>query len=139
MELITGLEFAMGRLTWPESHLPAARAAVHSSKLPVVASVPTVAACSMRRIELLRLPSKLFSSFWCPSMRDLSDDQLRQVYMDHCARLMSMQKLFRHNPDAKEVEALTLQACFALQKILQPHMTMEETETLENRIRYAQA
>ena len=72
-------------------------------------------------------------------MRDLSDDYLRQVYMDHCARLMSMQKLFRHNPEAREVEQLVLDACFKLQRVLEPHLTPEESETLDDRIKYAQA
>jgi hypothetical protein len=72
-------------------------------------------------------------------MGDLSDDRLRNVYMDHCASLMSMQKLFRHNPDAQEVEKLVLTACFELRKLLEPHMTPEESETLSNRIIYAQA
>ena len=72
-------------------------------------------------------------------MGDLSDDRLRQVYMDHCARLMSMQKLFRHNPDAREVEQLVLTACFELKKVLEPHMTPEEKQTLNDRITYAQA
>ena len=70
-------------------------------------------------------------------MGDLSDDRVRQAYMDHCAMLMSMQKLFRHNPDAQKVEALVLDACFALEKLLEPHMTPEESETLSNRIAYA--
>lgn len=72
-------------------------------------------------------------------MGDLSDDRVRQVYMDHCARLMSMQKLFRHNPDAREVEQLVLDACFKLRKVLEPHLTPEESETLDDRIKYAQA
>jgi len=70
-------------------------------------------------------------------MGDLSDDRVRQVYMDHCARLMSMQKLFRHNPDAREVEQLVLTACFELQKMLEPHMRPEEKQTLSDRITYA--
>ena len=73
------------------------------------------------------------------SMRDLSDDKLRGVYMDHCASLMSMQKLFRHNPDALEVEQLVHKACMDLRKVLEPHMTPEESETLRDRITYAQA
>ena len=74
-----------------------------------------------------------------PSMRDLSDDKLRGVYMDHCARLMSMQKLFRYNPDALEVEQLVHKACIDLRKVLEPHMTPEESQTLSDRITYAQA
>ena len=62
-------------------------------------------------------------------MGNLSNDRVRQVYMDHCAKLMSMQKLFRHNPDAREVEKLVLTACFELKKVLEPHMTPEEKKT----------
>lgn len=72
-------------------------------------------------------------------MGNLSNDRARKIYMDHCARLMSMQKLFRHNPDAREVEKLVLTACFELKKVLEPHMTPEEKKTLNNRITYAQA
>jgi hypothetical protein len=72
-------------------------------------------------------------------MGDLSDDRVRQVYMDHCARLMSMQKLFRHNPEAREVEQLVLDACFKLEKVLEPHLTPEERDTLRDAITYAQA
>ncbi len=52
---------------------------------------------------------------------------------------MSMQKLFRHNPDAEEVEQLVLKACFELQKLLEPHMTPEESDELGLRLVYAQA
>ena len=72
-------------------------------------------------------------------MDDLSDQRLRQVYMDHCARLMSMQKLFRYNSDAEEAERLVHKACHELQKLLKPYMTLEESETLSDRITYAQA
>ena len=72
-------------------------------------------------------------------MDDLSDQRLRQVYMDHCARLMSMQKLFRHNSDAEEAERLVHKACYELRELLEPYMTPEERETLSNRITYAQA
>ncbi len=72
-------------------------------------------------------------------MNDLSDQRLRHCYMDHCARLMSMQKLFRHNPDAVEVEQLALKACFELQKLLEPYMTPEESDELGLRLAYAQA
>lgn len=72
-------------------------------------------------------------------MRDLSDDKLRRVYMEHCGKLMSMQKLFRHNPDALEVEQLVHKACIDLRKVLEPHLTPEESETLSNLITYAQA
>ncbi len=70
---------------------------------------------------------------------DLSDQYLRQVYMEHCAKLMSMQKLFRHNLDAKEAEKLVLSACFELQKLLEPYMTTEESEDLGLQLAYAQA
>jgi len=73
------------------------------------------------------------------SMAHLSDDRLRQIYMEHCAKLMSMQKLFRHNPEALEVEKLVLEASFKLQKLLEPHMTSKESENLRDRITYAQA
>lgn len=53
--------------------------------------------------------------------------------------LMSMQKLFRHNPEALEVEKLVLSASCELQKLLEPHMTPEESVTLSDRITYAQA
>lgn len=53
--------------------------------------------------------------------------------------LMSMQKLFRHNREALEVEKLVLSASCELQKLLEPHMTPEESETLSDRITYAQA
>lgn len=59
--------------------------------------------------------------------------------MDHCARFMSMQKLFRHNPDTRNVEQLVLEACFDLQNVLEPHMTPEESETLRDRITDGQA
>lgn len=72
-------------------------------------------------------------------MSQLSNDKLRKVYMDHCARLMSMQKLFRHNPDAREVEQLVLKACFELQELLEPHMTPEERQSLDYSLGYAQA
>ena len=72
-------------------------------------------------------------------MRAFSDDKLRRVYMDHCARLMSMQKLFRHNPDAREVEQLVLDACLELEQVLEPHLTPEDGDTLRDRITYAQA
>ncbi|WP_159816811.1 hypothetical protein [Cyanobium sp. Copco_Reservoir_LC18] len=72
-------------------------------------------------------------------MSDLSDDYLRNVYMDHCARLMSMQKLFRHNSDAREVEQLVFKACEELQAVLEPHMTPDERQSLSDRLAYAQA
>ena len=71
-------------------------------------------------------------------MQDLSNSELRQVYMDHCARLMSMQKLFRFNPEAQQVERLVLDACFELQKLLEPHLTPEESDELGLRLVYAQ-
>ena len=52
---------------------------------------------------------------------------------------MSMQKLFRHNADAQEVEQLVLKACFELQKLLEPHLTTEERDDLGIRLVYAQA
>lgn len=52
---------------------------------------------------------------------------------------MSMQKLFRHNPDTRNVEQLVLEACFDLQNVLEPHMTPEESETLRDRITDGQA
>lgn len=72
-------------------------------------------------------------------MRDLSDQRLRQVYMEHCAKLMSMQKLFRHNPDAEEAEALVFAACVELRKLLEPYMTSAECDTLDLQLAYAQA
>ena len=71
-------------------------------------------------------------------MQDLSSLELRQVYMDHCARLMSMQKLFRFNPEAEQVERLVLDSCFELQKLLEPHLTPEESDELGLRLAYAQ-
>ena len=71
-------------------------------------------------------------------MQDLSSLELRQVYMDHCARLMSMQKLFRFNPEAEQVERLVLDACFEFQKLLEPHLTPEESDELGLRLAYAQ-
>ena len=71
-------------------------------------------------------------------MDDLSDQRLRQVYMDHCARLMSMQKLFRYNSDAEEAERLVHKACHELRKLLEPYMTPEESEDLSDQITYAQ-
>lgn len=59
--------------------------------------------------------------------------------MEHCAKLMSMQKLFRHNPDAEEAEKLVFSACFEVQKLLVPYMTPEESEDLGLRLTYAQA
>jgi hypothetical protein len=50
-----------------------------------------------------------------------------------------MQKLFRHNPDAEEIEQLVLKACFELQKLLEPYMTPEESAELGLRLAYAQA
>ena len=41
--------------------------------------------------------------------------------------------------DAREVEQLVLDACFKLQRVLEPHLTPEESETLGDRIKYAQA
>ena len=79
------------------------------------------------------------SDSWFAGMDDLSDQRLRQVYMDHCARLMSMQKLFRYNSDAEEAERLVHKACHELQRLLEPHMTPEESETLSDQITYAQA
>jgi hypothetical protein len=52
---------------------------------------------------------------------------------------MSMQKLFRHNADAQEVEQLVLKACFELQALLEPHLTSEERDDLGLRLVYAQA
>ena len=72
-------------------------------------------------------------------MGDLSNNRLRPIYMDPCAMLMSMQKLFRHNPEALEVEKLVLSASCELRKLLELHMTPEESETLNDRITYAQA
>ncbi len=72
-------------------------------------------------------------------MSDLSDNRLRHIYMDHCAMLMSMQKLFRHNREALEVEKLVPSASFELQKLFEPHMTPKESETLSDRIIYARA
>ncbi len=72
-------------------------------------------------------------------MNDLSNESIRKVYMDHCARLMSMHKLFRHNPDAREVEQLVLKACSELQELLKQHMTPEESQSLGYRLAYAQA
>ncbi len=72
-------------------------------------------------------------------MNDLSDVRLRQCYIEHCIKLMSMQKLFRHNADAQEVEQLVLKACFELQKLLEPHLTTEERDDLGIRLVYAQA
>ena len=71
-------------------------------------------------------------------MQDLSSLELRQVYMDHCARLISMQKLFRFNPEAEQAERLVLDACFELQKLLEPHLTPEESDELGLRLAYAQ-
>jgi hypothetical protein len=71
-------------------------------------------------------------------MDDLSNSELRQVYMDHCARLMSMQKLFRFNREAAQVEQLVFDACFELRKLLEPHMTPEESDELGLRLVYAQ-
>lgn len=71
-------------------------------------------------------------------MDDLSDERLRRIYMDHCAMLSSMQKIFRHNPEALEVEKLVLSASCELQKLLDPHMTPKESETLRDSIIYAQ-
>ena len=71
-------------------------------------------------------------------MQDLSSLELKQVYMDHCARLMSMQKLFRFNPEAEQVERLVLEACFELQKLLEPHLKPEESDELGLRLAYAQ-
>lgn len=71
-------------------------------------------------------------------MQDLSNSELRQVYMDHCATLMSMQKLFRYNEEAEEVERLVHKACIELRKLLEPHMTAEESDELGARLVYAQ-
>ena len=79
------------------------------------------------------------SDSWFAGMDDLSDQRLRQVYMDHCARLMSMQKLFRYHSEAEEAERLVHKAFHELQKLLEPHMTPEESETLSDQITYAQA
>ena len=79
------------------------------------------------------------SDSWFAGMDDLSDQRLRQVYMDHCARLMSMQKLFRSNSDAEDAERLVHKACHEVRKLLEPHMTPEESETLSDQITYAQA
>lgn len=57
--------------------------------------------------------------------------------MDHCARLMSMQKLFRFNPEAEQIERLVLEACFELQKLLEPHLMPEEGDELGLRLAYA--
>lgn len=70
-------------------------------------------------------------------MQDLSSLELRQVCMDHCARLMSMQKLFRFNPEAEQIERLVLEACFELQKLLEPHLMPEEGDELGLRLAYA--
>jgi hypothetical protein len=51
---------------------------------------------------------------------------------------MSMQKLFRFNPEAEQVERLVLEACFELQKLLEPHLTPEESDELGLRLAYAQ-
>jgi hypothetical protein len=81
----------------------------------------------------------LFFSSWWTLMRDLSDQRIRQVYMEYCAKLMSMQKLFRHNPDAEEAGVLVLAACVELRKLLEPHISSEECETLDLQLAYAQA
>ena len=80
-----------------------------------------------------------FNIFGILLKSDLSDQYLRQVYMEHCAKLMSMQKLFRHNPDAEEAEKLVFSACFEVRKLLEPYMTPEESEDLGLRLTYAQA
>lgn len=85
-------------------------------------------------LQILKYPKSL-SPF---KMQDLSNSQLRQVYMDHCARLMSMQKLFRFNPEAAQAEQLVFDACFELRKLLEPHMTPEESDELGLRLIYAQ-
>jgi len=72
------------------------------------------------------------------NMDDLSGSGLRRVYMEHCARLMSMQKLLRFNPEAALAEQLVLDACFELRKLLEPHMTPEEIDELGLRLVYAQ-
>ena len=71
-------------------------------------------------------------------MDDLSNSGLRQVYMDHCARLMSMQKLFRFNREAGQDEQLVFDACLELRKLLEPHMTPDESDELGLRLVYAQ-
>jgi hypothetical protein len=76
---------------------------------------------------------------WVLPVNDLSDSRLRQCYIEHCVKLMSMQKLFRHNADAQEVEQLVLKACFQLQALLEPHLTPEECDDLSLRLVYAQA
>jgi hypothetical protein len=72
-------------------------------------------------------------------MGDLSDNRVRQACMDHCARMMSMQKLFRYNPDSREIAQLVLKACFVLRQLLKPYLTPEESETLSDRVTYTQA
>lgn len=72
------------------------------------------------------------------NMDDLSGSELRRVYMEHCAQLMSMQKLLRFNPEAALAEQLVLDACFELRKLLEPHMTPEEIDELGLRLVYAQ-
>jgi hypothetical protein len=51
---------------------------------------------------------------------------------------MSMQKLFRFNPEAAQAEQLVFDACFELRKLLEPHMTPEESDELGLRLIYAQ-
>jgi hypothetical protein len=88
--------------------------------------------------SLLLVALKICEASSFSPMDDLSNSELRQVYMDHCARLMSMQKLFRFNREAAQVEQLVFDACFELRKLLEPHMTPEESDELGLRLLYAQ-